>query len=126
MNTSILNILCEGQTEERFVKDVLKPYFAIHGIVVKSRLLVTSRKKGTRGGMFSYTQAKNDLTRWMKEVEHRGSETHFFTTMFDFYALPDGFPNMVQAAILQRENVQRVRPSAGRRTYSGYADRSPW
>ncbi len=100
MNTSILNILCEGQTEERFVKDVLKPYFAIHGIVVKCRLLVTSKKKGTRGGMFSYTQAKNDLTRWMKEMEHRGSEAHFFTTMFDFYALPDGFPNMVQAATI--------------------------
>ena len=98
MNTIILNILCEGQTEEKFVKDVLKPYFMSQGIVVKSRLLVTSRKKGTRGGMFSYTQAKNDLTRWMKEVEHRGSETHFFTTMFDFYALPDKFPNMVQAA----------------------------
>ena len=98
MNTTILNILCEGQTEEKFVKDVLKPYFTSRGIVVKSRLLVTSRKKGTQGGMFSYTQAKNDLTRWMKEVEHRGSETHFFTTMFDFYALPDEFPNMIQAS----------------------------
>ena len=98
MNTTILNILCEGQTEEKFVKDVLKPYFVSHGIVVKSRLLVTSRKKGTQGGMISYTQAKNDLTRWMKEAEHRSSETHFFTTMFDFYALPDEFPNMIQAS----------------------------
>lgn len=98
MNTTILNVLCEGQTEEKFVKDVLKPYFTSRGIVVKSRLLVTSRKKGTQGGLFSYTQAKNDLTRWMKEVEHRGSETHFFTTMFDFYALPDEFPNMTQTA----------------------------
>lgn len=98
MNTTILNILCEGQTEEKFVKDVLKPHFASHGIVVKSRLLVTSRKKGAHGGLFSYTQAKNDLTRWMKEVEHRSSETHFFTTMFDFYALPDEFPNMAQTA----------------------------
>ena len=98
MNTTILNILCEGQTEEKFVKEVLKPYFVSHGIVVKSRLLVTSRKKGTQGGLISYTQAKNDLTRWMKEVEHRNSETHFFTTMFDFYALPDEFPNMIQTA----------------------------
>lgn len=45
MNTTILNILCEGQSEEKFVKDVLKPYFSSYGLVVKSRLLVTSKKK---------------------------------------------------------------------------------
>lgn len=97
MNITILNILCEGQTEEKFVKDVLKPYFSSLGIVVKSRLLITSKKKGMKGGLLSYDQAKNDLTLWMKEVSHRGSETHFFTTMFDFYALPDDFPNIVQS-----------------------------
>jgi hypothetical protein len=97
MNITILNILCEGQTEEKFVKDVLKPYFSSLGIVLKSRLLITSKKKGMKGGLLSYAQAKNDLTLWMKEVSHRGSETHFFTTMFDFYALPDDFPNIVQS-----------------------------
>lgn len=97
MNTTILNILCEGQSEEKFVKDVLKPYFSSYGLVVKSRLLVTSKKKKAKGGLLSYTQAKSDLLLWMKEVEHRGSETHFFTTMFDFYALPDDFPNMIQS-----------------------------
>lgn len=97
MNTTILNILCEGQTEEKFVKDVLKPYFFSQGLVVKSRLLVTSKKKEAKGGLLSYTQAKNDLLLWMKEVKHRGSETHFFTTMFDFYALPDDFPNKIQS-----------------------------
>ena len=97
MNTTILNILCEGQTEEKFVKVVLKPYFFSHRLVVKSRLLFTSKKKEAKGGLLSYTQAKNDLLLWMKEVEHRGSETHFFTTMFDFYALPNDFPNMIQS-----------------------------
>lgn len=97
MNTNILNILCEGQTEEKFVKDVLKPYFFSQGLVIKSRLLVTSKNKEAKGGLLSYTQAKNDLLLWMKEVKHRGSETHFFTTMFDFYALPDDFPNKIQS-----------------------------
>lgn len=92
MNTIILNILCEGQTEEKFVKEVLKPYLSGFGIVVKSRLLVTSRKKNANGGMISYQQVKNDLSLWMMEVAHRSSETHYFTTMFDMYALPDDFP----------------------------------
>lgn len=96
MNTVILNLLCEGQTEDKFVKEVLRPYMKGYGIVVKSRLLVTSRKKNANGGMISYKQAKNDLSLWMKEVAHRNSETHYFTTMFDMYALPDDFPGVIQ------------------------------
>ena len=86
MNTIILNILCEGQTEEKFVKEVLKPFFNGYGIVVKSRLLVTSRRKDATGGLFSYQQAKRDLGLWMREISRRNSETHYFTTMFDLYA----------------------------------------
>ena len=97
MNTIILNILCEGQTEEKFVKEVLKPYFNGQSIVVKSRLLVTSRKKDASGGLISYPQAERDLKLWMREVSHRKSETHYFTTMFDLYALPDDFPGSIQS-----------------------------
>lgn len=93
MNTTIINILCEGQTEERFVKEVLKPYFKSLGIVLKHRILVTSRKKNAHGGMLSYSQTKSDLMIWMKENQGRTSETHYYTTMFDFYALPSDFPN---------------------------------
>jgi len=97
MNTIILNILCEGQTEEKFVKEVLKPYLNGYGIVVKSRLLVTSRKKDASGGLISYQQAERDLKLWMREVSHRKSETHYFTTMFDLYALPEDFPGAIQS-----------------------------
>ena len=44
MNTKILNVLCEGATEELFVKRVLKEHLAVHGIVVKTRLLQTNRR----------------------------------------------------------------------------------
>lgn len=92
MKTVIINILCEGQTEERFVKEVLKPYFKSTGIVLKHRLLITSKKKDAYGGMLSYKQAKGDLMAWMSENKGRTSEIHYYTTMFDFYALPDDFP----------------------------------
>lgn len=97
MRTLILNILCEGQTEELFTKEVLKPYFFDRGIIVKSRLLVTSQKKKAHGGMISYQQVKKDLSIWKREVSHRRGETHFFTTMFDLYALPNDFPEFSEA-----------------------------
>lgn len=97
MNTIIVNILCEGQTEELFVKEVMKPFFRDSGIVLKHRLLCTSRKKNAKGGIISYQQAKSDLTSWMNENKGRNSETHYYTTMFDFYALPNDFPQMDEA-----------------------------
>lgn len=94
---TILNVLCEGQTEERFAKEVLKPYFKDKGIIIKHRLLLTSKKKNARGGMLNYCQAKNDLITWMKQNDKKNSEQHFYTTMFDLYALPDDFPDWKEA-----------------------------
>lgn len=113
MNTTILNILCEGPTEEKFVKDVLKPFLLGCGIVTKSQLLYTSRKKEAQGGLISYKQAKNDLSMWMRSVAHRNSETHYFTTMFDLYALPSDFPGMSQYnkisdAYVRVENIEKA------------------
>lgn len=89
---NILHILCEGQTEERFVKEVLSPYLHQFNIYPKPILLLTSKKKNARGGMLSYVQAKRDLTILQKQFRDNNSEHHLFTTMFDYYALPDDFP----------------------------------
>lgn len=99
MKTVILNILCEGQTEEKFVKDVLKPYLKDRNIIAKTRLLCTSRKENKKGGLVSYQQAKADLEKWQKENLRKSndSEIHYYTTMFDFYALPKDFPGFAEA-----------------------------
>lgn len=68
MNQVILNILCEGQTEDRFATKVLKPYLKSLGIVVKTQLLVTNRRKNIRGGMISYERVKTDLSLWIREI----------------------------------------------------------
>lgn len=107
MSIVILNVLCEGQTEERFVSEVLKPYLKDWGIIVKQRLLVTNKKKNARGGMLSYTQAKNDLIIWIKQVANNKNEAHYFTTMFDLYALPDEFPGCKDVTA-QTDKYQRV------------------
>lgn len=92
MTYNILHILCEGQTEERFVKEVLSPYLQQFNIYPKPILLLTSKKENARGGMLSYAQAKRDLTILQKQYRDNNSEHHIFTTMFDYYALPDDFP----------------------------------
>ena len=98
---NILHILCEGQTEERFVKEVLSPYLQQFNIYPKPILLLTSKKKNARGGMLSYAQAKRDLAILQKQFRDNTSEHHMFTTMFDYYALPDDFPGVEESTEIQ-------------------------
>lgn len=97
MSQKILNVLCEGQTEERFAKNVLKPYLKDWGIAVKTQLLLTNKKKNIRGGMISYERVKTDLALWIKQHSKKTYETHYFTTMFDLYKLPNDFPGYENA-----------------------------
>lgn len=45
----ILNILCEGQTEQLFASAVLNPYMRQYGVIVKSFLVAIS--KNSKGGV---------------------------------------------------------------------------
>ncbi len=89
---TILHILCEGSTEELFTKNILQPHLSTFDIVTKPSILVTNRKKNMRGGVISYAQVLNDLRKTYQLTSHSNSEIHYFTTMLDFYALPNDFP----------------------------------
>lgn len=93
MKAKIIHILCEGQTEQGFVKEVLCPYLQNNGITaVKSILITTNKKKNARGGLLTYSNAVTDLELLQKTKLDGDYERHIFTTMFDLYALPDDFP----------------------------------
>lgn len=93
MRQKIIHVLCEGQTEQGFVEEVLKPYLIEQGIKsVKSILLSTDKKKNTSGGIFSFTQAHSHLDILNKMHQDSKYEHYVFTTMFDYYALPSSFP----------------------------------
>lgn len=51
--------------------------------------------------MLSYAQAKRDLTILQKQFRDNNSEHHMFTTMFDYYALPDDFPGVEESIDIQ-------------------------
>lgn len=94
-----LHFIVEGQTEELFVKNVLSFHFAPFGIVVDAGL-VTTRKDRQHGRKYkgglgrNYAKTKREIENWLKS----DSTTEVrFTTMFDFYALPEDFPGFEEA-----------------------------
>ncbi len=93
-----LHIIAEGQTEQQFVLKVLAPHLAQHQVFADARCILTSKDKHTgrqsRGGLPNYTKAKNDIQRWLKEDSRTNCR---FSTMFDFYALPNDFPDFTNA-----------------------------
>ncbi len=96
-----LHITAEGQTEESFVNKTLKQHLAQFGVYADVRCVLTGKKnaKTFRGGMTTYERAKKDISRWLREEAANGDVV--FTTMFDFYALPDDFPGFQEALILK-------------------------
>jgi len=87
--------IVEGQTEEEFVKEILRPYLETQQIVIQGVEQVITGKSRTgkycKGGGKNYELYKNHLINRMKQFKNR--ENLYFTTMIDLYALPKRFPN---------------------------------
>lgn len=85
-------VLVEGQTEERFVKQVLAPHFYPMDLYLEPTILVTKYVKhgaDFKGGVLHFAQFKRDLELLMK-----GTGDALVTTMLDYYRLPNDFPGM--------------------------------
>jgi hypothetical protein len=87
-----LYLLVEGQSEEKFCKDVLGPHLNARGIWLIPIIVATKRDRQTgqksKGGG-RWTGWARDLRRLT--MEHSGPGVRF-TTLFDLYGLPDDFP----------------------------------
>ncbi len=85
-------VLVEGQTEERFIKDVLAPPFLDRGLVLSPTILVTKRAKDGstfKGGLSGFGKFRNDTRRLLGEAGGA-----LVTTVLDYYRLPRDFPGM--------------------------------
>ena len=89
-----LNITTEGATELRFIKDVLFKHLQPYHVYCDYRSVLTSKEYRKRGGITNYFKAKKDIQQWMHS---ENSSDRRFTTMFDYYALPDDFPGYSDA-----------------------------
>lgn len=91
MNKRVL-ILVEGQTEERFVKDVLGPHFYARQLFFFPTILVTKRVKdgpNFKGGVTNFAKFQNDARRLLNSAG-----AALVTTLLDYYRLPVDFPGM--------------------------------
>ena len=79
-----VHVICEGQTEEMFVNELLLPVFLAKGVHLVPALV---GKPGRKGGNFKFERLHSD-------VENRllGDRTAYCTTFFDYYGLPQTFP----------------------------------
>jgi hypothetical protein len=98
-------ILVEGQTEERFVKDVLGPHFYARQLFFFPTILVTKRVKdgpNFKGGITSFAKFQNDARRLLNSAGDA-----LVTTLLDYYRLPIDFPGM-ESRPLRGTALQRV------------------
>ena len=80
-----LYIIVEGQSEEKFIREILSPYFVSKNIFLYPERVITGRNrqgKACKGGGDSYIQKQKN---------------YYFTTMIDLYALPNDFPKLKDA-----------------------------
>jgi len=95
-----LNITAEGQTEERFINDILYPHLVQYNIFTSVRRLRTSKTK--RGGYTNFERAKFDILQWLNE-----DPTAWHTSLIDLYGLKDDFPGYKDFRHLQ-DALQKV------------------
>lgn len=81
---TIVHIICEGQTEEEFVKSILVAPFAAKGIYLMPGLI---GRPGHKGGNFKFDRLYPDIKRRLL-----ADKNCYCTTFFDFYGLPESFP----------------------------------
>ncbi len=84
-----VHVICEGQTEETFIRDVIAPLLAPLQIFLTARLISTS--KTSKGGALSYERIRRFVINSLKE------ENVFITTFFDLYALDNAFPDFTES-----------------------------
>ena len=83
----------EGQTEERFVNQVLAPHlYSVGYASVGARLLGNARQRSRRGGIRPWDSVRSDI------LNHLAADHETLaTTMVDYYGLPDTWPGRSQA-----------------------------
>jgi Domain of unknown function (DUF4276) len=78
-------VVCEGETEEEFVRDVLAPGLVGLGLYLEWQMVDTS--PGHRGGALNYDRVKPHLRNVLRQ-----KSAPVVTTLFDLYKLDKRFP----------------------------------
>ena len=78
MEYKYVMILCEGETEDLFARNILSPYLEMYNVYITTVIL---------GGVSRYAGIKKDLEKLGKSRNYK-----LLTTMLDYYKLPKDVP----------------------------------
>lgn len=105
--TNLIFIICEGQSENQFIKSILCPWFYEKTdkqcqLMPYTVITSTDRRAGRvyRGGIRTYAKVRNDLLRCM-------SYGYPVSTMIDLFRLPSDFPGQDEAGSIT-DGIRRV------------------
>lgn len=101
-----LHVICEGQTEQTFVRDVLAPAYHGRNLFINP-ILIGKARDAASGGDVRFGRLKADLICMLKQDP--GS---YCTTFIDYFRLGGGFPGYpVTDAIPAGAKAKRVETS---------------
>jgi len=87
MNSQIaITVIVEGQTELRFVKDILAPYLGAKGIFMTPIMI---SKPGQKGGDVRFARAINDIGKHLKQRNDT-----FVSLLIDYYGIGRDWPGL--------------------------------
>ena len=84
-------VVCEGQTEEVFVNEILAPVLGEGNVFLSPRLISTSQQ--SKGGALNTQRVLCFLRNTLRERRNT-----YVTTLFDLYGLPSDFPGRADTA----------------------------
>lgn len=98
----------EGETEENFVNEVLRPHLFPHGYeMVSARIVGNARQRDRRGGIRAWSAVLSDIVKHLKE-----DSGAIATTMVDYYGLPQtggrAWPGRAMAATVAFEHKAQI------------------
>ena len=92
MEYQYIKILCEGQSEESFIKKILVPYLEPRGIYMQPIVL---------GGVSHYSRIRRELKCLGQDSSAR------LTTMLDYYKLPQDVPGVRPYESGKKQNLKQ-------------------
>ena len=99
-------VVCEGQTEEVFINEVLAPALWDSNVFLFPRLIATSRH--SKGGSLKGQRVLRFLRNTLRERANT-----YVTTFFDLYGLPSDFPGRVGRALEMDSVAQAIAVETG-------------
>jgi hypothetical protein len=87
-----VHVICEGQTEEEFIRHILEPVLLDRQVFLQPSCI---GKVGHKGGNVNLSRLSMDVSARLLRDQHC-----YCTTLLDYYGLPDEFPGKTEGSKL--------------------------